>query len=128
MLPESHAALTGWLAFATLLLVVALIAPLLAMALRAQLPATRPPPRVLPPIRFGHSPRARRSPRHAVREHRRFVSGTVLAGVGLVLMGFIAALVRLDLRALLVAIAFVVPTLLVSLQSRGRDLRRGSDG
>ena len=68
----------------------------------------------------------RRSPRHAVARHRSFLTSTFVTGIGLVLLVFVAALQVLDPSGLLVAIAFVVPTLVVSLHSRRGDLGRRS--
>ena len=126
MLAQSDVASTGWLAFVALIVTSAATIPLAAALLRGRIPDRRSAPRRVPPIRFGQSPRARRSPRHAVARHRSFLASTFVTGIGLVLLVFVAALQVLELSGLLVAIAFVVPTLVVSLHSRRRDLGRRS--
>ncbi len=126
MLAESDVASIGWLAFVALIVTSAAIGPLAAALLRRRIPKQRSAPRAIPPIRLGQSPRARRSPRHAVARHRSFLTSTFVTGIGLVLLVFVAASQVLDLSGLLVAIAFVVPTLVVSLHSSRRDLGRRS--
>jgi len=122
MLAESQAASTGWLAFVALVLASSALVPLIARGLRQGIPESRRSARVVPPLRFGESPRERRSPRHAVAFHRTLVRSSLMVGIALVLIAFAAALPRLDREGLFVAIAFVVPSLIVSLHARRRDL------
>ena len=124
MLAQSDLAATGWLAFVALIVTSAATLPLAAALLRRRIPARRSAPRPIPPIRLGQSPRVRRSPRHAVARHRSFLTSTFVTGIGLVLLVFVAALQVLDPSGLLVAIAFVVPTLVVSLHSRRGEVGR----
>jgi hypothetical protein len=115
----------GWLAFVVLILGSAGIIPLVGLWLRRRLPDRRGLPRAVPPLRLGDSPKTRRSPRHAVAAHRTFLTGISLTGISLVLLPFVAALGVLDLSGLLVAIAFVGPSLLIALHSRRRNPRGG---
>lgn len=126
MLAVSDAELMGWLAFVLLVMVGASIVPSLAWLLRRGLPDRRRRRRAVPPLRLGQSPRARRSPRHAVTAHRTFLTGTTMTGISLVLIPFVGALPKLDVSHLVVAVAFVVPALVVALHSRRRDTRRRS--
>ena len=126
MLAPTEVASTGWLAFVALIVTSAAIGPMAAAMLRWRIPERRSTPRQIPPIRLGLSRRASRSPRHAVARHRSFLASTFVTSIGLVLLAFAAARQVLDLSGLLVAIAFVVPTLVVSLHSRRRDLGRRS--
>jgi len=126
MLAQSDVASTGWLAFVALIVVSAALLPLAAALLRRCIPERRSAARQIPPIRLGQSPRARRSPRHAVARHRSFLTSTFVTGLGLVLLAFVSALQQLGLSGLLIAIAFVLPTLVVSVHSRRRDLGRRS--
>jgi hypothetical protein len=126
MLASSDVASTGWLAFVALIVTSAAIVPLFAALLRRRIQAKRSAPRSIPPLGLGQSPRARRSPRHAVERHRSFLTSTYVTSIGLVLLTFVAALQVLDLSGLLIAIAFVVPTLVVSLHSRRRHFGRRS--
>ena len=123
MLAVSEAEFMGWLAFIVLVMVGASIVPLIANLLRRRLPETRSPRRRVPPLRLGQSPKTRRSPRHAVAAHRTFLTGTTMTGISLVLIPFVGALETLDVSGLLVAIGFVVPSLIVALHSRRRDVR-----
>ena len=120
MLAESQAASTGWLAFVALLLAGGALIPLIAWGLRLGTPERRRRPRPIPALRFGDSPRERRSPRHAVAFHRTLLGSSLMVGITLVLIPFAAALPRLDRDGLLVAVAFVVPSLIVSLHARRR--------
>lgn len=125
MLAVSGAEFTGWLTFVALVLVGAGSVPLVAAMLRRRLPERPGLRRDVPPLQFGQSPKTRRSPRHAVAAHRTFLTGTTMTGISLVLISFVAALRDLDLSGLLIAIAFVAPTLIVALHSRRRDLGGG---
>ncbi|MEE8165615.1 MAG: hypothetical protein V3T64_08600 [Myxococcota bacterium] len=126
MLAQSDVASTGWLAFVALIVTSATIVPLAAALLRRRIPQRRSAPRRIPPIRLGQSARARRSPRHAVARYRSFLTSTFVTGLALVLLAFVAALQVLGVSGLLIAIAFVVPTLVVSLHGRRHDLGRRS--
>lgn len=79
--------------------------------------------RRLLPVHFGDSPRSRRSPRHAVLLHRGLVGAFFMALLALCLIPAVAALPALGVRAIPVAFAFVLPTLLVTLQTRRASLR-----
>jgi hypothetical protein len=126
MLADSGAELTGWLAFVVLVLASAGIVPLGAALLRRRLPDRLGLARHVSPLRLGQSPKTRRSPRHAVAAHRTFLTGTSMTSISLVLIPFVAALGVLDLSGLLIATAFVCPSLIVILHSRRRDLGEGS--
>ena len=125
----------GWLILIGLLLVCAIALPLIARLVRARLPqrggAAAPALRrgdrragvFLGPLRLGFSQKTRRARRHAVSAHRSFLTGLFSAAMGLVLIAFVPALVRLREGGVLVAVAFVLPTLIVAWHSRRRDLR-----
>jgi len=127
MLAASDAALMGWLAFVGLILTSAAIPPVFAILLRRRIPDRRSARRIVPALRLGQSPKTRRSPRQAVAAHRTFLTGTSMTAISLVLIPFVAALAAVDLSGLLVAIGFVIPSLVVVLHSRRRDLARKSD-
>lgn len=119
--------LMGWLAFVALVIAGASFVPSLAALLRRQLPDRRSSRRRVPPLRHGDSAKTRRSPRHAVGAHRTFLTGTTMTGISLILIPFVGAHAVLDLSGLLVAVAFVGPSLVVALHSRRRDSRRSLD-
>lgn len=123
MLAVSEAELIGWLVFVALVMAGASVLPFFAFLLRRQLPDRRRHRRDVPPLRLGQSPKTRRSPRHAVAAHRTFLTGTSMTAISLVLIPFVGALAILDVFGLLVAIAFVLPSLVVAVHSRRRDVR-----
>jgi len=108
----------GWLLLLFILASASVWPALLAAILRRRLP---PDPRLetaLEPVAFGHSPRVLRAPRHAVSLHRSLVTSVCVIGLGLVLIAWAAASRSLGLGGLVVAILFVLPTLLVALHAR----------
>lgn len=124
MLAASESAFQGWIVFVALVAVSVSLIPIFAALIRGRLPKPRTQSRSvtpLAPLRFGASPKTRRSPRHAVSAHRTILTSTVQCGISLMLLTFAPALRVLDLRGLLVALAFVAPPLLVVFHSRRRD-------
>lgn len=121
MLAESLDASIGWLAFIGLVVVAAGGIPLLAALLRRRLPEPKRAPRALPSVTFGSSPRARRSPRHAIRAHRSLLTAVFLTLLALASLALASAIGRVSLRGLVIAIGFVLPALLVAFQGRKRD-------
>lgn len=127
----------GWLILIAAGLVCAVGLPVFARLVRACLPqrgsAEAPALRRgdrragerLDPLRLGFSQKTRRARRHAVSAHRSFLTGLFSAALGLVLIAFVPALVALGEAGVLVAIAFVWPTLIVAWHSRRRDQRSG---
>jgi hypothetical protein len=124
MLAVSEAELMGWLVFVALVVAGASVLPLIAALMRRQLPDRQRNRREVPPLKLGQSPKTRRSPRHAVAAHRTFLTGTSMTAISLVLIPFVSALGILDVAGLLVAIAFVLPSLIVAMHSRRRDVGR----
>ena len=124
MLADAEADWMGWVVFVGLVLSAASFVPLVTWVLRRRLPDRRRAIRRLPPLRLGRSERTRRSPRQAVGAHRTFLTGTMMTGISLMLIPFASALGELNRTGLLVAIAFVVPSLVVAVHSRRRDLGR----
>ena len=118
------AAFWAWLVFTALLVAASSAVPFLARCLRRRLPAVRRAPIPLEPVVFGHSPKARRSPRHAVRPHRTVMTTGFIAVLSLVVLTGIAALQTLGVAGLQVAIGLALPTLLVALHARQRNLQR----
>jgi len=116
--------LLGWLALVVLVFVGASLIPLAARLLHRGLPESRREPIELSPIVFGYSPQARRSPRHAVRQHRTLMMTGFILVLSLVVLTGIAALQQLGLPGLQVAIGLALPTLLVALHARQRNLQR----
>ncbi len=123
MLAVSEAEWMGWLVFVGLVMVGASVIPAVASLLRRQLPDRRSAKRQVRPLRLGQSPKTRRSPRHAVAAHRTFLTGMTMTAISLVIIPFVAALTKLHTTGLLIAIAFVVPSLVVVMHSRRRDSR-----
>ena len=101
-----------------------LMAPLAAMTLRLRLPARphRENPAAREPIVFGGSQKARRSPRHAVLLHRGLMGSVFMALIALSLVPAAASLRELGTSVIPTALAFVLPTLLVTLHARRRSL------
>jgi len=112
---------------ATVFVISALLAlsaaPLLGAALRSRLPRGRRPAHRLEPVVFGVSQKARRSPRHAVLLHRGLLSSFFMALVALALLPAATRLGEIGLPVIPVALAFALPSLLVTLHAR----RRGRD-
>jgi len=111
---------------ATLFLLMALIGllfvPLAAMLLRRRLPARPGREAIVEPIVFGGSQKARRSPRHAVLLHRGLMGSLFMALIALSLVPAAAALRELGTALIPAAMAFVLPTLLVTLHARQRSV------
>lgn len=97
--------------------------PLLAALIRRVLPDRRGGARVLEPASFGDSQKSRRSPRHAVLLHRGLVGALFMALLALLLVPAVASLSDLGPAAIPAAIAFALPTLLVTIHARRRSLR-----
>ena len=111
----------AWLLLVTIVLLAAAAVPWAAAGLRRGLPGARREPIPLEPVAFGDSPFARRSPRHAVRLHRTVVTSGFVAVLSLVVLTGIAALRTLGAPGLQVAVALVLPVLLVALHARQRS-------
>jgi hypothetical protein len=114
------------LLFVGLLIAAAAVVPMLAAGVRSRLRAGRSSRRnqVLAPARYGFSPRSRRSPRHAVLLHRGLVGAVFMALLALFLIPAASSLSELGVSVIPVAFTFVLPTLLVTLHTRRRSLRR----
>lgn len=110
--------------FLGVILVSLLVVPTLAWILRACLPDRAPVSscRAIEPIAFGVSQKARRSPRHAVLLHRGLMGSFFMAIVALALVPAATALGDLGPRMIPAALAFALPTLVVSLHARRRSL------
>ncbi|HEB89522.1 MAG TPA: hypothetical protein ENI85_08140 [Deltaproteobacteria bacterium] len=141
MLAESLSSATSlaWLVFSAGILWMALMVPTLAWILRRRLPSerlrsfpagdasgsdSRNGRIALDPVRFGNSPRARRSPRHAVQQHRMLLAGVFSTLLALVALPGLVALRSLGPSALQKGMIFVLPTLLVVLHARRRAMTR----
>jgi hypothetical protein len=114
----------AWLVFVFLMLTSVGALPIAARAIRKRLPPVHREPIALEPVSFGDSPRARRSPRHAIRAHRTLLTTFLLSLLALVLLPGIASLRAVGPAGLEVAIALVLPTLLVAFHARRRDRPR----
>ena len=97
--------------------------PLLASVIRRLVPDRRMAARAVEPISFGDSQKSSRSPRHAVLLHRGLVGAFFMALLALLLIPAVASLMDLGPAAIPAAIAFVLPTLLVTIHARRRSLR-----
>lgn len=113
---------TGFLVFVLLLVVSVGALPLVALGLRRLLPRTRRDPRPIEAVRFGVSQQTRRSPRHAILLHRSLLATAFIVLIGIFLVPCIVALRALGVEGLQVAIALVLPTLLVTLHARRRSM------
>lgn len=111
---------TGWLVLLFIVASASVWPAVLAAILRRRLSPDPRLERTLDPVAFGHSPRVLRAPRHAVSAHRSLVTSVCVIGLGLVLMAWAAASRSLGSGGLVVAILFVLPTLLVALHARRR--------
>jgi hypothetical protein len=98
-----------------------LLVPLLAMLLRRSLPVRPGREVTVEPIVFGGSQKARRSPRHAVLLHRGLMGSLFMALIALSLVPAAAALRELGTALVPAALAFALPTLLVTLHARRRS-------
>jgi len=114
-------AVPAWLVFLCLILASAAVIPLLAVILRSRIPEARRERAALAPVVFGTSLKTRRSPRHAVLQHRTVMTTGFIAVLALFAVCGIAALRGLGLSGLQVAIGLVLPTLLVALHARQRN-------
>ena len=103
-------------------LVLALAAPALARLVRGRLPAARRRPAPVAPVAFGDSPKARRSPRHAVLLHRGLAGTFFGLVVALAILPAATALADTGVAIMPALFAFVVPSLLVGLHVRRRSL------
>jgi hypothetical protein len=109
--------------FVGLLVAAAILVPVVASGVRRGLPDRRRGALLLEPVCFGSSQKARRSPRHAVLLHRGLVGSFFMALVALLLVPAAASLSVLGVAAIPTAMAFVIPTLLVTLHARRRSSR-----
>jgi hypothetical protein len=114
----------AWLVFVVLVLTSVGAIPVAARSLRRQLPPARRQPIVLEPVSHGNSPRVRPSPRHAIRAHRTLLMTFLVALLAVVLWPGLASLRSGGVAGLEVAIAFVLPTLLVAFHARRRNILR----
>jgi hypothetical protein len=113
--------LLAWLVFVALVVASAAAIPLGAWVLRRRLPLARRDSIPLEPVVFGISAKTRRSPRHAVLQHRTLMTTTLIAVLTLFLLPGIIAIRGLGVSGLQVAIGLVLPTLLVALHARQRN-------
>ena len=97
--------------------------PALAALVRSQVPLRPGAAPIVEPIAFGTSQKARRSPRHAVLLHRGLMGSFFMALIALAIVPAAASLSSLGVAAIPEALAFALPTLLVTLHAR----RRSSD-
>jgi len=97
--------------------------PALAALVRSQVPVRPGASPIVGAITFGTSQKARRSPRHAVLLHRGLMGSFFTALVALSVVPAAASLSSLGAAAIPSALAFALPTLLVTLHAR----RRSSD-
>ena len=118
--PLSSTAL-AWFVFVASVALSAGAIPLVAWALRRRLPSARRRPIPLEAVVFGVSPKTRRSSRHAILQHRLLMTRGLVAVLALFLLPGIIALRGLGVAGLQVAVALVVPTLLVALHARRRN-------
>lgn len=118
---SNFSSLTAWLFFIVLLMASAAAVPLIAWFLRRRLPAPRRVSIPLEPVAFGSSPKSQRSPRHAVLQHRTLMTAAFIAVLALFLLPGIVAIRVLGVPGLQVAIALVLPTILVALHARQRN-------
>ena len=98
--------------------------PACAAGFRRALPSRSGAPRVLEPVRFGRSRKTRFAGPHAVRAHRRLITGFFGAVLGINILAAAAALLGTGAGLISGALTFVLPTLLVSLHAARRS-RRG---
>lgn len=128
MLAESPVFLVSaslaWLVFVALFAIAVSAIPLVVWLVRCRLPQARRESISLEAVRFGASERARRSPRHAVLQHRSLIAALLLAVLVIFLLPGIVAMRALGVAGLQVAVAFVLPTFLVMLHARQRSLAR----
>lgn len=121
---ETAFQLSGLLIASGLGVVAATLVPLTAWVLRRRLPRDRRAAlRRLEPVTFGNSQKARRSPRHAILLHRGLMSSFFMALVALFLVPAAASLTKLGAAAIPTALAFVLPTLLVTIHARRQSAR-----
>ena len=114
----------GFLLFVGLTLGAALWVPVLAWCLRKHLPVRRGVSEPLETLSFGSSQKGRRSPRHAILLHRGLIGAFFMALVALFLVPAAASLSLLGISAIPTALAFVLPTLLVTLHARRRSTEK----
>lgn len=129
MLAESlsnsgSSSLLAWLVFVALVVASTAAIPLGAWVLRRRLPPAQRDSIPLDPVVFGVSQKIRRSPRHAVLQHRTLMMTASIAVLTLFLLPGILAIRELGVSGLQVAISLVLPTLLVALHARQRNVMR----
>jgi hypothetical protein len=113
----------GLVLFVVLSLGAAMFVPLLAWSIRRSLPVRRSDIGRLAGLSFGSSQKGRRSPRHAILLHRGLIGAFFMALVALFVVPAAASLSTLGVTAIPTALAFVLPTLLVTLHARRRRTR-----
>jgi hypothetical protein len=119
----------AWLIFVTLVLASASAIPLAAWFVRRRLTSSRGASSqgqkiALETVRFGTSQKARRSPRHAVAQHRVLMTSVLVAVLVMFVLPGVVSLPILGVQGLQVGLALVVPTLLIVLHARQRNLAR----
>lgn len=111
----------AWLAFVGLLALALVAIPTTAALVRRFLPPDERTPLPVPPIHFGHSPRAQRSPRHPVRMHRTLLASALLVLPAVIVLLGVGVLARDGVAAVEGALALCLPILLVTLHARRRS-------
>lgn len=111
----------AWLVFVGLLALALVAIPTAAALVRRALPEDLRGKRPVPPIAFGHSPHAQRSPRHPVRMHRTLLASALLLLPAVIVLLGVGVLGRDGLAAVEGALALCLPILLVSLHARRRS-------
>ncbi len=124
MTPDGLMTSDGLRLFIGLAVAAASLVPLLAAGLRRGLPTGRCAPQPLEPVCFGTSQKVRRSPRHAILQHRGLIGTFFMALVALWLLPAVASLRALGGAVIPAALAFVLPTLLVTIHARRRSTRQ----
>lgn len=108
----------AWLVFVGLLALALVAIPTTAALVRRFLPEDLRARVSVPPIAFGHSPRAQRSPRHPVRMHRTLLASALLVLPAVLVLLGVGVVARDGLAAVEGALALCLPILLVTLHAR----------
>ncbi len=122
--PAASSSVHVWWIFVVLVVGTLGAIPFAAWIVRRGLPVERRVAVRVEPVVFGTSQKTRRSPRHAVLQHRSLVLSIFAAVLVLFLLPGIVALRVLGVPGLQVAISLVVPTLMVALHARQRNATR----
>ncbi len=107
--------------FVLIVLAGLVLVPSLSGVVRRGLPLRRRASRRLEAVEFGLSQKSRRSPRHAVLLHRGLMGMFFMALLALTAIPAALALSDLGVRAVSAMLAFVLPTLFVTLHARRRS-------